>query len=229
MTCQLSQPQQLQLRGRMIRLLRHPAYNLHQNQSAGVRKLNFPALSVEAKSKAPHDFKLSRANTYHRLKCDRNQPCRSCVGRGTAHTCTYIQNTSRSRSTAARSSQNTQSSNIQNKISQLEDMVVSLMAKVLASKGVQQPPELKNDTKEKMQLEVMEFESDNPESLADNFGRITLENTGTKYVDNAHWTAILDGVSVLSSRNFTISSCSSVVNLYFLCMAFLCHLFSFRL
>lgn len=80
-------------------------------------------------------------------------------------------------------------------------MVVSLMASVTASKEDKNPINSATDTKETVQPEVMEVESDSPESLADNFGRITLENTGTKYVDNAHWTAILDGVSVLSSRS----------------------------
>lgn len=71
------------------------------------------------------------------------------------------------------------------------------MASVTASKEGKKPA---TDTKEIVQPEVMEVESDSPESLADNLGRITLEHTGTKYVDNAHWTAILDGVSSLSSK-----------------------------
>jgi hypothetical protein len=32
-------------------------------------------------------------------------------------------------------------------------------------------------------------------NLTDTFGKISLDNAETKYVDSAHWTAILDGVS----------------------------------
>jgi len=31
--------------------------------------------------------------------------------------------------------------------------------------------------------------------LSETFGKISLDNAETKYVDSAHWTAILDGVS----------------------------------
>ncbi|CAG8982226.1 hypothetical protein HYALB_00014052 [Hymenoscyphus albidus] len=135
-----------------------------------------------------------------KLKCDRNQPCRTCVGRGVGRSCTYIQNSPKFRSLPARVSQSTQNSQIQNKISQLEELVVSLMGSLNATKAVQPPPNSIEPTGEIERSGSAETHVLNQESLADNFGRITLENAGTKYVDNTHWTAILDGISELKDH-----------------------------
>lgn len=44
-------------------------------------------------------------------------------------------------------------------------------------------------------------ESDVPDDsiqLQASFGRIGLENTETNYVENSHWTAVLDGVYIFA-------------------------------
>jgi hypothetical protein len=40
--------------------------------------------------------------------------------------------------------------------------------------------------------------ADDSVQLHASFGRIGLENTETNYVENSHWTAVLDGVYILA-------------------------------
>ena len=35
---------------------------------------------------------------------------------------------------------------------------------------------------------------EDPSQLSENLGRISLDSSGTSYVEGSHWTAILDGV-----------------------------------
>jgi hypothetical protein len=96
------------------------------------------------------------------------------------------------------------SSNVQDRIAQLEKLVISLTstlntvtrtesvssdnsiapAETLAATGIQEPIK-----------EIYRNGSLEPSSnLANSFGRITLDNAETSYVDGAHWTSILDSV-----------------------------------
>jgi hypothetical protein len=78
----------------------------------------------------------------------------------------------------------------QEKIGQLEKMVMSLM-----------------NGKEGQPLVAQSLPSD-PSQLPDSFGRISLENAQTNYVESSHWTAVLDGVCVsfVQSDNVTLTS-----------------------
>lgn len=64
---------------------------------------------------------------------------------------------------------------MQDRITQLESLVRTLMNNTIATRPTDQ---IARD----------------PAQLSDDFGRISLENTETSYVESAHWTAILDGV-----------------------------------
>jgi len=64
--------------------------------------------------------------------------------------------------------------NIQDRIGQLEKLVTTLMS----AKGP-----------------VENVQSKDPLQLAEDFGRISLENTEISYVEGAHWSAIMDSVS----------------------------------
>ncbi|KAG9239362.1 hypothetical protein BJ875DRAFT_188438 [Amylocarpus encephaloides] len=137
-----------------------------------------------------------------KLKCDRNQPCRSCSGRGLASSCTYPTHNIVGGVDKRRASRNTGNGNIQNKINQLEGLVISLMSSLNASKGADSkssdietavPPKRVNESIHASgNLEKLE-----EGKLSDTFGRITLEKARTTYVDSNHWTSVLDGISEL--------------------------------
>jgi hypothetical protein len=90
---------------------------------------------------------------------------------------------------------------MQDRIGQLEKLVLELMGN--ADKGkpgslssfdtgpgtAMTPPSDLDDTNE----------PDEPVPISDTFGRISLEQTGTSYVENNHWSAILDGVRLVIS------------------------------
>lgn len=87
---------------------------------------------------------------------------------------------------------------MQERIGQLEKLVVSFMKTTkpandinVATNGLSKIPR-SNDAQDV---------SETAESqLSDSFGRISLENAETTYVESAHWTAILDGVRHLNLR-----------------------------
>jgi hypothetical protein len=94
-------------------------------------------------------------------------------------------------------------SNIQNKVNQLEELVVSLMGALNGSKEAElpqfAPASLAPTTaiyKEQVSVRPTSARDFEDENLAVSFGRMTVEDAATKYVDSAHWTAILQGVSI---------------------------------
>ncbi|KAJ9621983.1 hypothetical protein H2203_006864 [Taxawa tesnikishii (nom. ined.)] len=70
---------------------------------------------------------------------------------------------------------------MQDRITQLESLVRTLMNNTIATRPTDQ---IARD----------------PAQLSDDFGRISLENTETSYVESAHWTAILDGIAELKDH-----------------------------
>lgn len=90
---------------------------------------------------------------------------------------------------------------MQNRIGQLEKLVVELMSNVsTAAVNVQQVPSTNGTNgSASTTAPLVVNELDVPEEplelqLTDNFGRISLKNTSTSYVEADHWSAILDGV-----------------------------------
>ncbi|KAH8683132.1 hypothetical protein BGZ60DRAFT_212877 [Tricladium varicosporioides] len=130
-----------------------------------------------------------------KLKCDRNQPCRSCAGRGLGHSCTYVHGRLEGQRALQRPS-----NNIQNKINQLEGLVVSLMG-TLNSRQTDSP-KIASEQIISPDYPILGPKDDQPpaEALAETFGRITLENAEAKYVDSTHWSAILDGIAELKDH-----------------------------
>lgn len=140
-----------------------------------------------------------------KLKCDRGQPCETCIRRGLSLSCTYSTTSERS---DRRPPRMMPSSNVQDRIAQLEKLVISLTstlntatrtesissnnsiphAEIFAAARNSVEPINRTGSSELFQT---------PSSLSDSFGRISLENAETNYVDAAHWTAILDGISEL--------------------------------
>ena len=96
------------------------------------------------------------------------------------------------------------STNLQERINQLEEIVVSLMVRFNASSqvGAAKETEVTPQATTWFQAEQARnglVDSCQP-SLSDTFGRISLENHETSYVGSAHWTAILDSITELKDR-----------------------------
>jgi hypothetical protein len=140
----------------------------------------------------PSFLQLSGACTHccwHRLKCDRGQPCGTCAQRGLYLSCVYVHsNLNRSQPRL------TTNASAQDRISQLEDLVLSLMSR---SRG-QASTEMQDATNDSSPGRMSDRERDrllaDASQLSENLGRITLDDSGTSYVEGSHWTAILDGV-----------------------------------
>ncbi|KAH8689364.1 putative fungal-specific transcription factor [Talaromyces proteolyticus] len=113
-----------------------------------------------------------------KLKCDRGLPCESCARRGLSLSCTYPA------ATPLQSGKRVihPTSNMHDRVAQLEKLVLSLKNeadannRTSASQGHYSPDFLE---------------------LPKSFGRISLENAETTYVEGSHWTAILDGIAEL--------------------------------
>ena len=92
---------------------------------------------------------------------------------------------------------------LQDRISQLESLIVSLIGSADINKGILQSRlgktgarSLKNMSAlvDPNHTEPSEWETADQYYVSETVGRISLENAETNYVGGAHWIAILDGV-----------------------------------
>jgi len=138
-----------------------------------------------------------------KLKCDRGQPCSTCAHRGLSLSCTFSDNLHVSqpaqRAKQAPVQQTPNATTMQNRIGQLEKLVVELMENMQ-----QRETESTDSTASVVASSVssdfshVDYTQD-PFQLDDRFGRISLGNPGTKYVEDNHWSSILDGVRAYTS------------------------------
>lgn len=104
-------------------------------------------------------------------------------------------------STASRpaaQAQKLKSVSMQDRVGQLENLVLSLKSSLNAKQNDSQdsqstPPP---DTSGYVESQPSSREED----ILGGFGRIILNNDGTNYVESAHWTAILDEVSASQTQ-----------------------------
>ncbi|KAF1975958.1 hypothetical protein BU23DRAFT_456653 [Bimuria novae-zelandiae CBS 107.79] len=133
-----------------------------------------------------------------KLKCDRQQPCKTCVDRGLPLSCTYSRNVSTSSSFSA----SDPSVNVHDRIDQLEKLVTSLMG---AKNGGD--PERKNTGPSipsplRMDLNDGSADTEAPKTPA----HMTLETDETQYTDSGHWMSILDSIAELKGELDQIAS-----------------------
>jgi hypothetical protein len=122
---------------------------------------------------------LSEPYMTYRLKCDRGLPCETCARRGLSLSCTYPASTPLQ---SGKRLIDPSSTALHKRIAQLEKLVVSM------TNGTDSTVVKENKDKTESDL------PDDSTKLLPSFGRIGLENTETNYVENSHWTAVLDGV-----------------------------------
>ena len=140
----------------------------------------------------PSFLQLSGVCTHccrHRLKCDRGQPCGTCAQRGLSLSCVYVHsNLDRSQSRL------TTNASAQARIGQLEGLVLSLMSRPNGQASTEMQGVTENSSPGHMSDREGDRLLEDPSQLSENLGRISLDNSGTSYVEGSHWTAILDGV-----------------------------------
>lgn len=153
-----------------------------------------------------------------RLKCCRTYPCTNCKKRGEALSCTFVGRGPRGRTSHGRTSPTL----VQDRLQHLENLILSLtQKKSLAENHVIHRPEGPDEpaTSQRTDAGVIPRTSSTStgfepkESPLDPSSKLVVENTGTSYIDGAHWTAILEEVSGLQCLHclFPLSylSCSN--------------------
>ena len=111
-----------------------------------------------------------------KLKCDRQQPCKTCVDRGLALSCTYVRNVPAAQEPKAPHS-------VHDRINQLEKLVTTLMSgKEVGSPATPAIPHLQH------------LGEENDAEIPNTPDRVRFTGDTTSYTNSAHWTSILDGV-----------------------------------
>ncbi|KAF1849742.1 uncharacterized protein K460DRAFT_372178 [Cucurbitaria berberidis CBS 394.84] len=115
-----------------------------------------------------------------KLKCDRNQPCKTCVDRGLSLSCTYLRQPAAPQEPKAPNS-------VHDRIDQLEKLVTSLMGGKETDSG---SPALST-------LSYLEQYGDDNTEIPGTPDRVKFSGDTTSYTNSGHWTSILDGISEL--------------------------------
>jgi hypothetical protein len=152
-------------------------------------KPSFPASLAETESTCSIDNTKSCTLNFTRLRCDRHHPCGACSRRGITNSCNYA-TTSSSTPDARRTATLRQSTSLHGRISELENLVVTLMeGQSLPSPPAPRPnslpfadvfPEIRRP----------KISQDEAASPADP-GTLKVRESGTSYVQSVHWEAIL--------------------------------------
>lgn len=114
-----------------------------------------------------------------KLKCDRQQPCKTCINRGLALSCTYVRNVPVAEETKAPHS-------VHDRIDQLEKLVTTLMTGKDVIQASPATPAMAHP---------QHPNEDNDAEIPNTPDRVRFTGDTTSYTNSAHWTSILDGVS----------------------------------
>ncbi|KAF2175888.1 fungal-specific transcription factor domain-containing protein [Zopfia rhizophila CBS 207.26] len=133
-----------------------------------------------------------------KLRCDRQYPCGACGQRGLGLSCTYAPN-------ASRPVGEQRERTVQDRIQQLESLVVDLMQRTSASHAGQEPsvtpgPPSPLLTTGHSNDATKNADFANNTSPASDCGSMQLTSSGASYVNSAHWAAVLDGIAELKDH-----------------------------
>ena len=128
-----------------------------------------------------------------RVRCNRTHPCSNCSSRGLSSSCTY----SATRETL--SSRPSGATYMQERINQLENLVLNVMQQTPSSPHQSPPrqspapsganPQRPLAARFETQREVSPSPSD--------YGSIRIRESGVSYVSSVHWAAVLDSITEL--------------------------------
>ncbi|KAF6824637.1 fungal specific transcription factor [Colletotrichum plurivorum] len=139
-----------------------------------------------------------------KLKCDRRQPCQTCSHRGLP--CTYATNNA----PAAGVAQHTPGrprTNVQARLAQLEDLVVSMMDDQGPSRATPPTTDPEGnplaysqplDSGNASSVVASEYYED--ASKSSEAGSIRVNSSESRYVGGSHWASILDGIAELKEH-----------------------------
>lgn len=123
-----------------------------------------------------------------RLRCDRKQPCESCIRLGQASACSFAF-PQLSRASAKGPIEPAIRDTLQERIDQLELLARSLVGKLQDKTATSTPGSAVSSEATAL--------IGNEDPLACHFGRMNLQAHESSYVESDHWTAILDEISDL--------------------------------
>ncbi|KAF2709371.1 hypothetical protein K504DRAFT_502100 [Pleomassaria siparia CBS 279.74] len=125
-----------------------------------------------------------------KLKCDRQQPCRTCADRGLSLSCSYSRQ-------APGPVHEQPKTNVHDRIDQLERLVTSLMETKHNESSV---PAISSviDSHEPRQYGSNDQSTD--AEIPGTPDRVKVGNDTTTYTNSSHWTSILDGIAELKEH-----------------------------
>ena len=136
-------------------------------------------------------------SSWTRLKCDRDHPCDNCVKRGLSLSCTYVNFSKTFASPGPTQARPPAYQKLQERIGQLEDLVASRMNDM--DQGVAES--INTSECSSLSPNTATNQSSPSQTSSSRKGRIRREDAGTIWVEDDHWTAILDGISELKDLN----------------------------
>lgn len=129
---------------------------------------------------------------YDRLRCDRTEPCGTCVRRGLAESCVYVRSSGQGPVNPTQPIVNTMA----DRINQLEQLVTSLVESNkntnTSDASRMSPASSVTPTSPGRPASVDASHSQDPR----HWGQIRVEDNKSTYVPSTHWTVILDKVTL---------------------------------
>ncbi|KAF1987702.1 putative Zn(II)2Cys6 transcription factor [Aulographum hederae CBS 113979] len=153
---------------------------------------------------------------HRKLRCDRQHPCGACSRRGLTNSCNYAR-TSSSTPDAQPSVAPRQSTSLHGRIYELENLVTTLMQghslpSPLAPKSPRpSSPSFADVSPEIQTPKKSQDEAASPEDL----GTLEVRESGTSYVQSAHWEAILTKIRGLKEDLVTDSKAPPGSHLFY--------------
>lgn len=179
-------------------------------------KSSFPATLANTESTCSIAITKSYTLNFARRRCDRQHPCGACSRRGLTNSCNYA-TTSSSTPDAQRPVAPRQSTSLHGRISELESLVVTLME----GQSLPSPPAPKSPRASSLSFADVFPEIRRPKKSQDEAaspadpGTLKLRESGTSYVQSAHWEAILTKIRGLKEDLVTDSKAPPGSHLFY--------------
>ncbi|PLB45462.1 hypothetical protein P170DRAFT_512152 [Aspergillus steynii IBT 23096] len=134
-----------------------------------------------------------------KLKCCRTHPCTNCKRRGEAHSCTFIGRGPRGRA----SNGHANPTQVQDRLQHLENLILSLTQKKTLEQnqggsealGDRENGSPQDDNQAMLDTPVSHDSVETKNSSIDASSKLLVKDTGTSYIDGAHWSAILEEIN----------------------------------
>ncbi|KAE8339058.1 hypothetical protein BDV24DRAFT_136550 [Aspergillus arachidicola] len=163
------------------------------------RDTRTPSLSSTEKKRTRVQLSCTACRS-RKLKCCRTYPCTNCKKRGEALSCTFVGRGPRGRTSHGRTSPTL----VQDRLQHLENLILSLTQKksLAENHDIHRPeehdgPATSRTTDDRVTPRPPSTSTGfkPKESPLDPSSKLVMENTGTSYIDGAHWTAILEEIN----------------------------------